>query len=390
MKDIDGKPIVELPSKTIEKVYLEFSENERDIYNFISARARRTYNLNAQAGTVMKNYSYILSMILRLRQACCDPTLVKQRADKNDVPTDEAADEIAEVDELQEDVDLQEMIAKFANTGNQSSPVSFEASVLQEIQNGVEQECPICTEEPIQDPTVTNCFHMACKKCLLEHIEFQKNKGEDPLCHTCRAPIQEKNLLEVIRTQDEDGEHISLRPAQQTLGSAKIDKLLKSLHETRRLEPRIKSVVFSQFTSFLDIIQKSLHNQKLPFCRLDGSMALKERAVVLEKFRTTPGNMTLIISLKAGGVGLNLTSANHVYMLDPWWSFAIESQAIDRIHRMGQIREVKVFRYIIANSVEEKMLKIQDRKNFLASSLGMSKEEKRRETLKDIEMLFED
>ena len=391
MRDVDGKPIVDLPSKTIEKVYLEFGENERDIYNFISARARRTYNQNAQAGTVMKNYTYILSMILRLRQACCDPVLVKHKAEKSEL-VDEGADESAEVDDLQEDVDLQELIAKYASRDaeEERSATSFGTAVLQEIKDGAEQECPICTEEPIQDPTVTACFHMACKKCLLEHIEFQKAKGEDPLCHTCRAPVSEKDLLEVIRHANEEGEQIFLRPAQHSLGSTKIDKLLKSLHETRRIDPRIKSVVFSQFTSFLDIIQKSLKRQKLPFCRLDGSMAMKDRAAVLERFRTTPGNMTLIISLKAGGVGLNLTSANHVYMLDPWWSFAIESQAIDRIHRMGQTREVKVFRYIIQNSVEEKMLKIQDRKNFLASSLGMSKEEKRRETLKDIEMLFED
>lgn len=396
MKDVDGKPIVDLPSKTIQMVHLDFTENERDVYDFISARARREYQQNAMAGTVMKNYTYILSMILRLRQSCCDPTLVKQKVEQSELTTEDNLDakDLPAEDPL-EDMDLGDLIAKFqfdAETGEKEA-TSYGASVLQQIAEGAEKECPICTEEPIEDQTVTKCFHMACKNCLLEHIKFQESRGEDPLCHTCRQPVAVKDLLEVVRHGSPSGDgtdQIFLRPAQQSHGSTKIDKLLKSLHETRRVDPRIKSVVFSQFTSFLDIIQKSLTRQRLPYLRLDGAMSQKERAAVLDKFRETPGNMTFIISLKAGGVGLNLTNAHHVYMLDPWWSFAIESQAIDRIHRMGQTREVKVFRFIIRNSVEEKMLKIQERKNFLASSLGMSKEEKRRETLKDIQTLFED
>lgn len=394
MKDIDGKPIVDLPSKTIKQVRLEFSESERNVYNWISARARREYDQNALAGTVLKNYSMILSMILRLRQSCCDPTLVKQKVEISDLPADDPVEkEEAEVDELQRDVELSELIEKYktsAASGEQQA-MSYGASILQQIADGAEKECPICSEEPIEEQTVTKCFHMACKNCLLDHVKFQESRGEQPLCHTCRQPVALNDLLEVVRQRGEDGqEQVLLRPSQQTFGSAKIDHLLKSLHETRRLEPRIKSVVFSQFTAFLDIIQKALKQQRMPYVRLDGSMSQKDRAAVLEQFRTASGNMTFIISLKAGGVGLNLTNANHVYMLDPWWSFAVESQAIDRIHRMGQTRDVKVFRYIIRNSVEEKMLKIQERKNFLASSLGMSKEEKKRETLKDIQMLFED
>lgn len=98
----------------------------------------------------------------------------------------------------------------------------------------------------------------------------------------------------------------------------------------------------------------------------------------------------LLISLKAGGVGLNLVAASRVFMLDPWWSFAVEAQAIDRIHRVGQNKSVVITRFIVKDSVEEKMLKIQDRKNFVASSLGMSKEEKQAATLEDIKTLFEE
>jgi DNA repair protein RAD5 len=395
MKGQDGKPIVDLPPKQIEKVYLDFSEKERAIYNFISARARRTYVQNAEAGTVMKNYSMILGLILRLRQACCDPTLVHQRVDVTELPADEQ--DVKEADgatDLLADVSLKDMIQRFADgtdSGEQEAS-SFGATALQQIMDEAENECTICSAEPIEQQTVARCFHSACKACWLRHIKFMKDHNDEPQCFSCREPIAEKDLLEVVRYAKESDEkdNVLLRPIQQTAGSVKVDALLQRLQETKGTQPNIKSVVFSQFTSFLDLIGKALKKHRLKFVRLDGSMSLKERALVLEKFSSEPANMTLIISLKAGGVGLNLTSANHVYMLDPWWSFAIEAQAIDRIHRMGQTRDVSVYRFIIRNSVEEKMLKIQDRKNFLASSLGMSKEEKKRETLRDIELLFED
>jgi DNA repair protein RAD5 len=128
------------------------------------------------------------------------------------------------------------------------------------------------------------------------------------------------------------------------------------------LEPRTKSVVFSQFTSFLDIIERHFNRERIPYLRLDGSTSQPQRAAVLEKFAGTRGRVVLLISLKAGGVGLNLVAASRVFMLDPWWSFAVEAQAIDRIHRVGQKESVVVTRFIVKDSVEEKMLKIQDRK----------------------------
>lgn len=94
-------------------------------------------------------------------------------------------------------------------------------------------------------------------------------------------------------------------------------------------------------------------------------MAQQARAVVLKQFASSTKGTVLLLSLRAGGVGLNLTMAKRVYMMDPWWSFAVEAQAIDRVHRMGQTGEVKVCRFIIKESIEEKMLKIQDRKKFM-------------------------
>ncbi|KAK4906266.1 DNA repair protein rad5 [Elasticomyces elasticus] len=118
-------------------------------------------------------------------------------------------------------------------------------------------------------------------------------------------------------------------------------------------------------------------------------MAQKQRASVLTEFASRPKGCVLLLSLRAGGVGLNLTCAKRVFMMDPWWSWAVEAQAIDRVHRMGQTEKVDVVRFIVEESIEEKMLRIQDRKKFIASSLGMmSDEEKRMQRIEDIRELL--
>ncbi len=94
-------------------------------------------------------------------------------------------------------------------------------------------------------------------------------------------------------------------------------------------------------------------------------MTQKARAAVLLEFSAAKKGVVLLLSLRAGGVGLNLTSAKRVFMMDPWWSFAVEAQAIDRVHRMGQEEEVRVVRFVVAGSIEGRMLRIQERKKFM-------------------------
>jgi len=152
--------------------------------------------------------------------------------------------------------------------------------------------------------------------------------------------------------------------------SAKISALLKHLTTLRRTNSAAKSVVFSQFTTFLDLIEPYLRSSGISFLRFDGSMSQKQRAAVLTSFTSTESKnakkaTVLLLSLRAGGVGLNLTAAERVFMMDPWWSWAVEAQAIDRVHRMGQEKEVKVIRFVCRDSIEEKMLRIQERKKFM-------------------------
>ncbi|KAL1878599.1 hypothetical protein VTK73DRAFT_7777 [Phialemonium thermophilum] len=398
MKTPDGQPLVPLPPKDIEIVNVELSKTERDVYDYIFTRARRSFQANVEAGTVLKAFTNIFAQILRLRQSCCHPVLVRNR---DIVAEEEEAGAIADAAAgLADDMDLQSLIERFtAATDDAADANTFGAHVLQQIRDEAANECPICAEEPMIEQTVTGCWHSACKKCLLDYIRHQTDRHEVPRCFQCRETIQSRDLFQVVR-HDDDHEpssdrfgsstpRISLQRLGVNDSSAKIVSLIGRLRELRREHPTMKSVVFSQFTSFLTLIEQALERANIRFLRLDGTMAQKTRAAVLAEFQEARHFTVLLISLRAGGVGLNLTSAKRVYMMDPWWSFAVESQAIDRVHRMGQEDEVKVYRFIVKDSVEERMLKVQERKKFIASSLGMmSDEEKKLQRIEDIKELL--
>jgi DNA repair protein RAD5 len=241
---------------------------------------------------------------------------------------------------------------------------------LKQIRDEAANECPFCFEEPMIEQTVTGCWHSACKKCLVDYIQHQTDRHEVPKCFNCREVINSRDLFEVVRHDDEldpgtQTPRISLQRLGLSNSSAKVVSLIQHLRALRKENPTMKSVVLSQFTSFMTLIEPTLQRANMKFLRLDGSMAQKARAAVLDEFRDADKFTILLISLRAGGVGLNLTSAKRVYMMDPWWSFAVEAQAIDRVHRMGQDDEVKVYRFIVKDSVEERMLKVQDRKKFM-------------------------
>ncbi|KAL0931470.1 DNA repair protein rad5 [Colletotrichum truncatum] len=393
MKTPDGEPLVPLPPKQIEIVDVELSETEREIYDYIFTRAKQSFRENVEAGTVMKAFTSIFANILRLRQSCCHPVLVKNKELVADEAEAGAAADMAAG--LADDMDLGSLIEQFSVTvsESESNPNAFGAHILGQIRDEAANECPICSEEPMIDQTVTGCWHSACKKCLLDYMKHQTDRHKVPTCPNCRAEINYRDLFEVVRHDDDPDMFQKSKISLQRLGvnnsSSKVVALIKALRELRKEQPRVKSVVFSQFTSFLTLIEPALERANIKFLRLDGSMAQKARAAVLTEFQDSKTFTVLLISLRAGGVGLNLTSAKRVYMMDPWWSFAVEAQAIDRVHRMGQDEEVKVYRFIVKESVEERMLRVQERKKFIATSLGMmSDEEKKLQRIEDIKELL--
>ncbi|KAI5920508.1 RAD5-like protein [Camillea tinctor] len=400
MKTPDGQPLVPLPPKTIEIVDVELSKAERAVYDHIFTKAQRTFSANIEKGTVMKAYTTIFAQILRLRQSCCHPTLVRHQ----EIVADEevAGAEADAAAGLGDDMDLECLIQRFtATTDDEKDANAFGAHVLAQIRDEAANECPICAEEPMIDQTVTGCWHSACKKCLLDYMNHNTDRHEVPRCWHCREPLNYRDLFEVIR-HDEDPPlgaipktltttppTISLQRLGANSSSSKVVALLSHLRALRRANPSTKSVVFSQFTSFMSLIEPALTRARIPHLRLDGACSQRQRAAVLAQFAAAPGFTVLLISLRAGGVGLNLTQASCVFMMDPWWSFAVEAQAIDRVHRMGQSKDVRVYRFITRDSVEERMLRVQDRKKFIATSLGMmTDEEKKLQRIEDIKELL--
>lgn len=147
--------------------------------------------------------------------------------------------------------------------------------------------------------------------------------------------------------------------------SAKLDVLCPLLHEM--IEEGHKALVFSQFTSMLSIVKKHLDDQDIRYTYLDGQT--RNRQEVVEEFQNDPECSVFLISLKAGGLGLNLTSADYVFLLDPWWNPAVEAQAIDRAHRVGQTKQVFAYRLICRNTIEEKIAELQSKKRKLADAI---------------------
>ncbi|MGK4006016.1 DEAD/DEAH box helicase [Sorangium sp. So ce1036] len=152
--------------------------------------------------------------------------------------------------------------------------------------------------------------------------------------------------------------------APRTAPSSKVTRLLEALEEC--VADGHKALVFSQWTSLLDLVEPHLTAAAISFVRLDG--ATRDRAGVVGAFQSAGGPPVMLISLKAGGTGLNLTAADHVFLLDPWWNPAVEDQAADRAHRIGQDRPVLVHRLVAKDTVEEGILALQEQKRAIAGA----------------------
>jgi SNF2 family DNA or RNA helicase len=147
--------------------------------------------------------------------------------------------------------------------------------------------------------------------------------------------------------------------------SAKLEMLMPQLAEI--LDEGHKALIFSQFTSMLAILRSRLDGLGIRYEYLDGKT--NDRATPVERFQNDPESKLFLISLKAGGLGLNLTAAEYVYLLDPWWNPAVEAQAVDRTHRIGQTRSVFAYRLIAKDTVEDKVLELQNTKREIADAI---------------------
>lgn len=374
-KDSKGKCIVQLTKKQVELVHLTSSSQERDFYNALHKRSRVQFDTYLSEGKVMHNYASILELLLRLRQACNHPYLVFAAA-----PSKDSA--------VMKDKD--KLYKQFMEAGSSAEYVD---KVFKDVQSGALGEslqCPLCLDV-IDDPVAPKeCAHPVCRTCMMESLK-RANK-----CPVCRIPISNKSVMTLPRES-----RFSIDLNKRWRSSAKIDELLKDVRERQSIRDRSKgngigkTVIFSQFTGMLDLVGIALDRESFKWLRIDGSVPQAQRAVILQRFeneeeKAKGSSNILLVSLRAGGVGLNLVAASFAILLDIHWNPQVDAQAQDRIHRHGQTRDVVIKRYIIKDTVEEKLLKVQERKQHIADgALEVATDEDRKQAkLSELKLLF--
>ncbi|KAG2350922.1 hypothetical protein BDR05DRAFT_955063 [Suillus weaverae] len=402
MRDNSGKRIVELPAKEVTVDTLQFTFAEQKIYDSIYNAAKRNFDqLNAK-GLVGKNYTHILAMIMRLRRAVLHPDLVTDTSDGIETkPSGRSKDGVIDVDTLMNDISEHDL--------SSGSKAAYAESVLANLDTSNDAECPICLDVMQTPSIIPPCMHQCCKECIISYLATCTDKGEVPRCPTCsQGPVKEQDLIEVLRPSGQNSPHqestgdekegtstseVFLR-RNDFRSSTKLDALVQNLRRLRDQDPYFRAIVFSQFTSFLSLISVALDRERLSWYRFDGSMDLKKRNAAISEFKENERKpKVLIVSLKAGGVGLNLTSANHVFMMDCWWNAATENQAIDRVHRIGQEKTVYVKHFIVDHTIEGRILQIQKRKTAIVKEAfrGSDKSGKADpESLENLKVIFSD
>jgi len=256
-------------------------------------------------------------------------------------------------------------------------------------------ECGICLMEmeEIDCTILKGCSHMFCKLC----IQQVYNKSNQ-ICPYCRAPFSKADIIDesslscqvtAASVEQNKLDETKLLRDEDFDTSPKIVALLEAI-KTMKLDE--KGVIFSQFTKYLDLIGKALEVAGHSFVRIDGSIPAHQRALQIHAFNSEDNSPRFIIcSLLAAGTGINLTRGNHGFMMDCWWNVATENQAMDRIHRIGQKRKVNIIRFVMKDSIEERIIELQEVKSFQAKGIlqKLKGDEKRKALLSDLKGLLQ-
>jgi len=382
---IDGRTLVVAPTSVIHNWAAEIARFRPSLRVSLFHGAQRT--LDAEADVVLTTYAILrLDTALLAAQRWEMVVLDEAQAIKNpDSQVAQAAYQLAarfrvclsgtpvenRLDELWSQLhflnpgllggrkDFQERYAKAIADGVPGAAERLRARikpfVLRRLKREVAPELPPRTDVVLRC-TLTDAerrVYDAVRAATLQDVVKQLQAGGSVLA-----------ALEALLRLRQAACHSGLVPGQHAQSSSKVELLLEQLDEA--VAEGHKALVFSQWTSLLDRVEPALRTAGIPFLRLDGSTV--DRAGVVRDFQAEQGPPVLLLSLKAGGTGLNLTAADHVFLLDPWWNPAVEDQAADRAHRIGQERPVVVHRLVAENTVEERILALQERKRALAEA----------------------
>ena len=346
-----GQKLLVMKAKHERVLKIPFEEAERKAYQALSTELRATYTTLVESGGVSRNMIKLLAMLAMMRAACSPGAAM--------IPPKRVAAAAAAAGE---DVHGR-------GGGRKAKEKEAEAEVP--------EECPICLEE-MESPTTTQCGHNFCHECIVNTLNSAPDV-QDQLCPVCRTNITVKKLKPSAPKPGGSGGGMAglglggrIEPGfgvsdatralcESTVLESKFAVLLKELARVKAEDPTAKSLVFSQFTSTIDALKVKLGQHGFSWRSLAGDMSLAARSKALEEFQNDPPTTIFLLSIRAGAVGINLTQANQVFLLEPCLNPALEAQAIGRVHRMGQRREVHVTKLVMEGSVEEKIITTQKR-----------------------------
>lgn len=404
------KDRIDLPDRKDEIVRLRFSPEEEKLYEWFAKDSDRRMHIiaNEQKKSLGgKSYVHILRAIMRLRLICAHG---RELLSEDDLKLTEGYSVNNAIDL---DSDENESEKLFTNARQ-----AYELLML--YRETDTDKCAHCDKKiepdlevaaPDKDQTIgymMPCYQMVCEDCLHKLKKNVDTSGTHFTCPYCEQYMRVsffeltkygiEGAEEARERAREDPKHAKIMArygGPHTKTRALLAALEQSKMESEDLppgNPPIKSVVFSGWTSHLDLIQIALQEQRIGYVRLDGKKSRKERAAALDAFRDDPNVTLILISIGAGGLGLNLTAGSRVYVMEPQFNPAAEAQAVDRVHRLGQTREVAITRYIMEGSFEEKMLALQKKKQRLAD-LSMNrgkldKTEAAKQRLEELRSLF--
>ncbi|KAI0276155.1 SNF2 family N-terminal domain-containing protein [Russula aff. rugulosa BPL654] len=310
-----------LPPRTVIVRRDYFSPEEKELYLSLFSDAKREFSTYVDAGTLLNNYSNIFSLITRMRQMACHPDLVI-RSKKN---------------------------ASMFGKGEGEATV-----------------CRLCNDVA-EDAIQSKCRHIFDRECIKQYLDASiEAQPACPVCHLALTIDLEAPAMEL---------EIPAAARQGILGrldidswrsSSKIEALVEELTNLRNQDATTKSIVFSQFVNFLDLIAFRLQRAGFTICRLEGTMSPQARDATIQHFMNNVHVTIFLVSLKAGGVALNLTEASRVYLMDSWWNPAVK--AMDRIHRLGQRRPVQAIKIVIEDSIESRIVQLQDKKSAMVDA----------------------
>ncbi|EPS43083.1 hypothetical protein H072_2881 [Dactylellina haptotyla CBS 200.50] len=310
-----------LPPRIVNVRRDYFNEEELDLYESIYGDSRRKFNTYVSSGVVLNNYANIFSLITRMRQIADHPDLVLKR---------------------------------HAEEGNNNLV------------------CCICDEEA-EEAIKSKCHHTFCRMCVQKYLESYTGFG-NPDCPHCHISLQidvTQPALEADYDLVKKGSIINRIDMSNWRSSTKIEALVEELAKLRNKNSTIKSIVFSQFTSMLQLVEWRLRKAGFLTVMLEGSMSPTQRDASIKYFMENVEVEVFLVSLKAGGVALNLVEASQVFIMDPWWNPSVEWQSGDRIHRIGQTRNCKITRLVIEDSIESRIIELQEKKaNMINATIG--------------------